>query len=428
MPTLGNGWQRDTLNSEITPGRIGGGRIGGGTLVTARWAAIIGQTAAVFTAHFILNLNLPILPCLIWIAASVAVNIYAGLKDTKSNISGRRAAVYLGFDIIQLSALLYWTGGLGNPFFILLLGPVAIGSTLLSLKDSVFLVLLSLVSVLLLAHFNIHLNLPASTANSPHSLFLMGGVIAFGITSAFAAFYGWRLANETRLSQQTRNAALETLSERRYLNALGAQAAAAAHELGSPLSTIAVIARELAHQVDPASPLYPDIEIILSQMERCQKILQKFGRAPLENTEGAIDFVSLLRRITGDFQYENLAVVADITPHLEIPLLVRADSALSHALGVYIQNAFQFAKAKVAITCLITEGFLKITIADDGKGFAADFLDQAGKPFLQKRGDNHKGLGIYLAQNLLQEFDARIDYINNSGAIVVIHIPLAKIA
>ncbi len=411
--------------------------ISGRTLVAARWVAIFGQAAAVLTTHFVLGVGLPLEPCLTTIMLSVILNIHAMIQSKPSGLSPLKACLYLAFDLLQLSLLLFLTGGLGNPFFMLLLGPVVIGATLLSRWQMISLILVGVVNVILLAHFFIPLALPPVAGDKPHSLLLMGQFIAFTLTAFFVSFFGWRVSSENRAMQKAQDATQSIIARKRHLNSLGAQAAAAAHEIGSPLSTIAVAARELANDAGPSSPLKEDIELIIEQVERCKRILQKFGNAPDSETSeyilAPLPLTRLIHEIADNFGHENPGISITIEDDLEQAVIIQQKPEIVHSLGVYIQNAIQRARQSVYIHCSETKDMVLIEISDDGPGFDTDIISYLGQPLkaIQQRDSSHKRLGIFIAQNLLEELGARTVYsndMNTGGAIVAIHWAKDKIS
>lgn len=406
------------------------------TLIMARWVAITGQLAAVLVTHYILSVPLPLEACLLTILVAVLLNLYAAMRERSSGISALKASFYLGFDLLQLSLLLFLTGGLGNPFFMLLLGPVVIGSTLLARWQMISLIITGIISVILLAHFFVPLQVPVTIDHAPHSLILMGQFIAFSITAFFVSFFGWRASSENRAMQKAHEAVKAVITQKRHLNSLGAQAAAAAHELGSPLSTIAVAAGELANEAGKASALSEDIQLIISQVERCKRILQKFGEQPDEETSeyilAPLPLTRLIHEIAENFGHENPGITIEIEDFLNNPVIISQKPEIVHSLGVYIQNAIQRAESRVMLSCSENKDMVLIQIRDDGPGFGVDIMSSLGQPLKTFRPDGYgsKRLGIFIAQNLLEELGARTVYSNDlqtGGAIVAIHWPKDKI-
>lgn len=405
------------------------------SLLSARWVAIFGQASAVLIAYFGLGMDFPVKACLMVISVAALLNIFSSVKNKQTGVT-RRAVYYLSFDILQLSLLLFLTGGLANPFFILLLCPVVIGATLLPLRQIVFLIFLSVFNLILLAHFSIPFSLPPTTSASPHNLLLMGHFIAFSIASVFTALFGWRVSSENREMQKAHEDIQNIIAQKKYLNSLGAQAAAAAHELGSPLATIAVAAGELANDAGKNSPLAEDIRLIISQVERCKLILQEFGQ---EKENQASDYAlaplpltRLIHEIAENFGHENPGVTIEIIDLLEEQIIVTQKPEIVHSLGVYIQNAIQRAESYVSITCSETSNRVVIEIQDDGPGFDTDIIASLGQPLKHSQIDKqgNKRLGIFIAQNLLEELGARTVYSNDletGGAIVAIHWAKEKI-
>ncbi len=405
------------------------GAIASQVLISARWIAIAGQLTAILLSHYRLHLQLPVETCLTTILVSVFINLYATLRDKKT-ISSTKAATYLCCDIFQLSLIIFLTGGLANPFFMLLLCPVVIGATLLSLRQIVLLIFLSVLSVVLLAHFFVPLALPPTQAGSPHNLILMGHFIAFSLTAVFSAIFGWRLSNENRAIQRSHDEIQMIISQKKHLNSLGAQAAAAAHEIGSPLSTIAVAAGELANEAGKDSPFADDIQLIIAQVERCKKILQKFGEEPDSQTSeyilAPLPLTRLIHEIAENFGHENPGITIQIEDNLTNSVIIPQKPEIVHSLGVYIQNAIQRASQLVTLTCSENKDMVLIQISDDGPGFDTEIISTLGQPLKAFRPDGYgsKRLGIFIAQNLLEELGARTVYsndLNTGGAIVAIH-------
>ncbi|MDD3019586.1 MAG: ActS/PrrB/RegB family redox-sensitive histidine kinase [Alphaproteobacteria bacterium] len=398
----------------------------GQSLIAARWIALIGQTFAVLIAYYALGFNFPVILCLIAIIASGIVNNYATIMNHHHrSMDSTRSLAYLSFDILQLTVLLYLTGGLGNPFFVLLIAPVLIGSTMLPKTQMFLLLSLGLACTSYLALFYLPLHWPSFflEKNKLH-VFIQG--IALSITLIFASFYSWRISEEGRSLQQAGFAAHTALLKQKQLQALGAMAAAAVHELGSPLGTITIIAKELSHDMGDNSEYKDDIDILLTQTDRCKRILSNFGKTLKSDPTYLADPLppqALLQNIADGFLIERpeIRFIVDVS---EAPkkFLIPQTPELSHGLGVFIQNAIQLATTTVSISVTINKG-LKIIIEDDGPGFPSKILPKLGEPYTSTRLDSGKnmGLGVFIAQTLLEDTGANIFYNNkNSGGAQVI--------
>jgi two-component system sensor histidine kinase RegB len=397
----------------------------GESLIAARWIALLGQTLAVLISYYALDFGFPITICLLVIVASGVLNNYATIKDHHRSMDATKSLAYLSFDVLQLSTLLYLTGGLGNPFFVLLIAPVLIGSTMLPKLQLFILLSLGLACGVYLSLFYIPLSWPTLLIEEGR-LYILIESIALGITLIFTSFYSWQISEESRSLQKAGFAAHTALLKQKQVQALGAMAAAAVHELGSPLGTITIIAKELSHELGNDSRYKDDIDTLIGQTDRCKKILSNFGKTLKADPTYLTDPLppkALLQGIADGFLIDRpeIRFTIDVTDFPQDILLPQTPE-LSHGLGVFIQNAIQLAHTTVSIFISIGKG-VKITIEDDGPGFPAKILPKLGEPYTSTRMDsgNNMGLGVFIAQTLLEDTGANIFYNNkNSGGAQVI--------
>lgn len=399
--------------------------IRGQSLIAARWIALVGQTLAILVAYAA-GFDFPIVFCFICIVLSGIVNNYATINDHHRSINTSKALIYLSFDVLQLTALLYFTGGLTNPFFIILIAPILVGSSLLPKWQMLMLLSLGIASAIYIGLFHLEMGWPENFLEHKSKLLLSAEALALTITLIFSSYYSWSISEENRNMQKANFAAKTALLKQRQLQALGAQAAAAVHELGSPLGTITIIAKELSHDLGQNKDYAEDIETLISQTERCRKILNHFGKTlksdPTYMSE-PLAIHGMLQNIAEGFLLERPEIrftttISDETKQTRIP----QKPELSHGLGVYIQNAIQLAKSTVNVTVEINKG-LKLTIEDDGPGFPEKILPKLGEPYTSTRMDSGKnmGLGVFIAQTLLEDTGANIFYNNkNSGGAQII--------
>lgn len=251
--------------------------IRGQSLIAARWIALVGQTLAILVAYAA-GFDFPIVFCFICIVLSGIVNNYATINDHHRSINTSKALIYLSFDVLQLTALLYFTGGLTNPFFIILIAPILVGSSLLPKWQMLMLLSLGIASAIYIGLFHLEMGWPENFLEHKSKLLLSAEALALTITLIFSSYYSWSISEENRNMQKANFAAKTALLKQRQLQALGAQAAAAVHELGSPLGTITIIAKELSHDLGQNKDYAEDIETLISQTERCRKILNHFGK------------------------------------------------------------------------------------------------------------------------------------------------------
>jgi two-component system, sensor histidine kinase RegB len=402
------------------------------TLTLIRWGAIAGQAAAILVTHYGLGFAVPIGAALFVVAASGLLNMALTLGRPVGARLGERAAVwYLAYDIGQLAVLLYLTGGLENPFAFLLLAPVTVSATILSLRSTIGLCLWALLCVTALAIW--HLQLPWSPGGfALPGLYVLGSWIALCLGIAFFASYTFRVAEEARRMSNALAATQLALAREQQLSALGGLAAAAAHELGSPLGTIAVAARELAREVPVDSPFAEDIQLLISETARCRDILAElaqrsdsdvshsFERIPFDAT---VEFAATRHandRIELHFDVEGGQGAAKGAP---APMMIHRPEVV-HGIGNLVQNAVQFANQRVEVVTRWSENDIIVTIRDDGPGFPGRLLERLGEPYVSARdGDGeHMGLGIFIAQTLLQRTGAKLEFSNldRGGAQVAV--------
>jgi len=357
------------------------------TLVALRWGAIIGQTLALLVVSQFLGFSYPVLACGLTILASVIVNLAVTFSlPLDRRVSDFEAYMQLGFDTWQLSGLLWLTGGITNPFSILFLAPVVTAATTLS--RWVVLALGSMSLTLSLALVFVHQPLPWSPEGSfdlPH-IYKIGIWMAIFVGSIFTSLYAWRTTNESRKMAFALAATEARLAEEQKLTALGGLAAAAAHELGTPLATIQVVAKEMSREVDPGSPLAKDAALILSQSQRCRDILEQLSQRGDEGDmiHDALAPEDLLEEVAEPFIRRKKDIVISCDGTGTEPVL-RRQAELLYALKNYIDNAVDFAASRVELSAVWDLDTLNIFIDDDGKGFDPTLKGRLGQPYASTR-------------------------------------------
>jgi two-component system sensor histidine kinase RegB len=408
---------------------IQGGRLHLRTLIMLRWVAAVGQTATVLIVYFGLGFDFPVWFCLGAIAALVVSNaVLARRGRGRPRIRDREAVFLLGFDVVQLSVLLYLTGGLANPFVILIIAPAMVSATILSRAATIGLILLAAVCISLLGRY--HLPLPWS--GWPIELeptYLLGIWTALAVAVVFIATFVWSVSEEARRMSDALAAAQSSLAREQRVSALGGLAAAAAHELGSPLATIAVIAKDLSQEVGADEPMAEDVALLLSQSERCQEIIAGLAHAPESAAGdgfGRLALSDIVAAAREPYLQDRSDIAIEIVRESDggEPEMVYGPEVL-HGLGNLIQNALQFANTKVTLSLSWTENEIVVGVRDDGAGFSPAVLATIGDPYISTRsGDGeHLGLGIFIAQTLLQRTGAELTFRNRDGAEVVIRWP-----
>ena len=430
-----------------------GGRVRVRTLTNLRWMGAGGQAAAIFIVYFGFGYDLPLFRCLFWIALSVAINVFTALHyPPNARLTGREATVYLAYDVVQLAVLLYLTGGIANPFVLMFIVPVVIAAATLDLSNTLILGVLALVSASLIAI--VHGPLPWS----PHEtltlppLFLAGLWTSLVLSLGFTSAYVWRIASEGARMSAGLAASQLALAREQRLSSLGALATAAAHELGSPLGTIAIVAHELARSLPKGSPEAEDAQLLREQAERCRKILMQLAN-PEEAMAGAaqrLPICAFLDDLANSYRDEEIDISVGPAPANRgeaQPQVWRAPELL-HGLGNIIDNAADFASSRVRVEASWDEHHLGIMIEDDGPGFAPEIFERIGEPYTTSRPGDHAlddtalgphdtemgkregmGLGFFIAKTLLERTGGTVKAVNpaEGGARVSIIWPRGRI-
>lgn len=403
------------------------------TLVKLRWLAVAGQSVAVLITHFGLGFPFPLGWCFLVIAVSAWLNVALRIRYPLSvRIGDQAAALLLGYDIVQLSALLYLTGGLQNPFAMLLLAPVLISATTLPPRLTAALGVMTAVLAALLAYRHLplpwfpghHLDIPAT---------YVGGIwLAILLGIAFTGVYAWRVAQEARDLAQALAATELVLAREQHLSQLDGLAAAAAHELGTPLATIALVARELDKSAPKGTPFAEDIALLRGQVARCRDILGKL--TSLDNDAGdplsVLTLQELVEEIVEPLRAFEVEIAISFSGEGEAPRC-RRNPGVVYGLENLVENAVDFAERRVAIEGRWSGSRVEINVRDDGPGFAPDVLARLGDPYLRSRADGRRakggesgglGLGLFIAKTLLERTGASLDIENDeppaTGAIV----------
>ena len=424
-------------------GAFAGGRVRLRTLSNLRWMAVAGQSAALFLVRFALDYPLPILYCAIAIAVSAALNAVLAIRYAPSHrLTNREATFYLAFDVLQLAALLYLTGGIANPFALMFVAPVVIAASTLNLGNVLILAGIAFTSVSLIAVVHRPLPWPDATLQLPQ-LYQAGIWTALVIGIGFTSVYAWRIASESARMSAGLAATQLALSREHRLAALGALATAAAHELGTPLGTIAVVARELERSLPEHSSEADDVRLLREQAERCRAIIARLAN-PGETLLGStarLPLGAFLDDIAGVHRGDDLEIRITISPQPTAenpePQVWRAPELL-HGLGNIIENAADFAQSLVQVSAGWDEQFLYISVADDGPGFAPEIFEALGEPYITSRPGHHAlvetdigpqgpldehegmGLGFFIAKILLEQTGGLVNAENppDGGALV----------
>ena len=413
------------------------GRVRLRTLTNLRWMATCGQTVALFLVYFGFNYALPIWPCLACVAISAALNIALVTHYPPSHrLTNRDATIYLAIDVLQLAALLYLTGGIANPFALMFIAPVVIAASTLNLGNTMILGAIALASASLIAVA--HEPLPWNGPLYLPPLYLAGMWASLVLGIGFTSVYAWRIASEGARMSAGLAATQLALAREQRLSTIGALATAAAHELGTPLGTIAVVAHELERTLPAGSPESQDARLLRSQAERCRMILMKLARpeATMLGGTARLPICALLDDLADTYRDEELEIVITAMPadrDSPQPQVWRAPELL-HGLGNIIENAADFARTRVRIEASWDATRLKVSVEDDGPGFAPDIFERIGEPYITSRPGDHAvgdteigpptakigkhegmGLGFFIAKTLLEQTGGNVKALNPPG-------------
>ena len=405
------------------------------TLTNLRWLAIIGQTIAVFIGVRVINLELSIVYCTVLIFTSFSLNLFSLLSfpNTK-RLSENSTLIVLMFDLFQLSSLLYLCGGLTNPFAVLILAPVAISATLLSLVRTTFLSTTAVILVSILSYIHIPLKLADGSFLVLPNILMFGIWVALIITIVFISAYAWRVKKDVTRINQLLLATKLALEREQKLTALGGVVAAAAHELGSPLTTIKLVSSELLEELSIKSKkdsTIEDLELIKSQAERCKKILRNMATDVTGSSQIlSVPIIALVKEACLPFQDRGKQIIFSLNnlEHrgkkvTEDQIVIRRSSEIIHGLRNIIQNATDFSKKDVFIDISWSSTDIKISIKDDGPGFPEGLISKIGEPFIKSKINGSPidssrpeyesmGLGLFIAKTLLERSGATLVFKN----------------
>ena len=401
------------------------------TYISLRWIGIIGQFITVNFVYFFLNFEFNFITSNIIIFFGVLSNLYLLFIYKKTQLSDRLAFIFLVIDILQLGALLYLTGGVNNPFVIFLLIPSIFSSSNLSFKTNISLVFLSTILIIFLTFYAEDLPGPMSDHFHINPYYHYSIPISLIVALIFLNFFAMTFGMQSRLRKEALSKMEEVMAKEHELLSLGGQAAAAAHSLGTPLSTIKIITQDLLKQFKGQKDVEKDIELLSSQVERCNNILKRLSLNPVEEDDFIdkdltmkdylSEIITSFKEISQKkfiFNYDQFLNVKKITKSIEIV----------YGLRNFIGNANKFSRNTIYINLKSDSEITKIVIEDDGDGYPRDVLPKIGEPYLrssdiQEKSKSGLGLGLFIGKTLLEKNFASIDCRNSktkSGAEVII--------
>ena len=433
MISLEPEWEKLNAEAGLTPVF---GRVRLRTLILLRWLAVVGQTLCVVVVYYGLGFDLPLGLCLGAIAASAWVNAWVSLAlPTQRFAKDWEAFLQLAYDVIQLMVLLALTGGLTNPFSVMLVGPVVIAVAALPTRWWAILAVIAIAGSIILALWHFPLPWSGPEPDLP-PLYQAAIWVALAIAIAFTAMYAWRVGSEARRMGTALAATQTVLAREQRLSALGALSAAAAHELGTPLATLQLTAKEILRAASDET-LREDAELMVSQAQRCREILQRLSQNH-EASDRMHDRVGLreaMEEAAAPLRGLGAEIVVTLEPDPQDPEppVMQRRAEVIYALGNFVENAVDYSNARVSITGRWTAETLEFKVVDDGPGFPPDILAKLGEPYVTTRraepGHGGLGLGVFIAITLVERIGGRVELDNapKLGASVRLILPRADL-
>ena len=400
------------------------------TLTILRYIAIFGQFIAVNIVFYYLKLDFPIEESYVIIFFGLITNLFLQFKVRVNQLKDTYASFFLLYDLVQLSILLYLTGGILNPFSFLLIIPAIVSSTFLSMGTTIILSSITSLMLFILTYFYLPLpGMDLSSFNVP-SFYKLGILTSILIGLAFLSYFGIRFSGETKKRSEALNKLQEVIAKEYELESLGGQAAAAAHSLGTPLATISVVAKELKKEIGDDKEISKDIDLLISQTKRCSEILKKISKKQIEEDSFLylIKLEDLLEEIINSFKETSSKKINLLAENDKNKIDIQRTPEIIYGLRNFIGNAVKFSKSKVLINLNSDDKIIEIKISDDGPGIPEDVINKIGEPYIKSRSkelssNSGLGLGTFLGKTLLERQGANLLFRRNSklgGALIVI--------
>jgi len=402
------------------------------TLVNLRLIAHLGQLLAIIIVKFYFDFEFSqYLNCLIIVGIGIGTNIFLHFQTKDNQLDNLKSTICLAYDIIQLGVLLYLTGGVTNPFIIIIIVPSVFSSKYLNLRTSIFLASLTLFILLIISFYYLELPYPEERHFHVPDYYFFSIPLAVSIGLIFLVYFGIRFGNEYRIRKEALDNIQIEMAKEHELVSLGGQAAAAAHSLGTPLSTISLIAKELKEELGKNSKYSNDINLLVSQSNRSNEILKSLTLNPhikdefLKNKLSLNDYLSAII-----LSYEEISEKKFILINKDDNFSIKFNRSLeiNYGLRNFVGNANKFSNYSIEVTIKSDEKFSEILIQDDGPGFPEDIIDKLGEPYIRTSSNKDEsktglGLGTFIGKTLLEKNNAKVEFKNvkkNKGALVKI--------
>ena len=399
------------------------------TVIILRWIALIGQLITIYIVHFFVKFELPLIFCSLTIFFGGVTNIFVQFGINKNQLNNTESTILLFYDVIQLAVLLYLTGGVTNPFIIFLIVPAIISSTLLNLSSTFFLSFITSIALLLLT-FNF---LPLPSDGNLHfhvpDFYILSIPISLTIVLIFLSYFGFRFGYEARKRGNALSRLELILAKEQELESIGHQAAAAAHSLGTPLSTITVIAKELKKENVKSKEFNDDIDTLLEQARKCGAILKKISQNKIVEDDYMINvsLQDLLNEISTSFEEISEKKINLNLAKTSKKIPIKRSPEITYGIRNFVGNAVKFSKKNINIDLYSEDGKTRIEISDDGPGFPDDISKIIGEPYITSKSKRLKskaglGLGTFIGKTLLERKKAIIEFSKSQygGALVEI--------
>lgn len=403
------------------------------TYINLRWIAFIGQISSIFVVEFLLNFKFNYLPCLIIIGLGVITNIFLQFKIRENQINNFISSIYLTYDILQLGILFFLTGGITNPFIFLIIIPAVFSSQYLSIKSSMMLVVLTTSIIILLSFSYFELPHPGEIHFHVPNYYLYAIPLSILIGLLFLVYFAVKFGEENRKRKKAIDKIQEIMAKENELLSLGGQAAAAAHSLGTPLSTILLTSKELQKEFSDNAKLKKDLDLLVSQSNRCSEILKKLSLNPKINDEfintnlNLRDYIDEIVRSFEEISSKKFNIIFD---EFKNPINIGKSTEIIYGLRNFIGNANKFSKKKIDISLSNKKNSTFVKISDDGDGFPKDLIrsEKLGEPYIRTLNSANSakqglGLGTFIGKTLLEKNFATVKFDNSEymgGAEVTI--------